>query len=753
MKRFFPSVLAAIALVLFLTMPAHSEPRPLDPEHSTAVSLGEGRFLDRANRPRPATQGSASHRVAFVAQREVENLPVPLDSLRASRGRKTSGGLRAPLTTHRGGRMRLADLDPSPLPSSGFQGATDETLDSEPSDASGAVGPSQILTLVSGRIVVQDRSGQQVTTLALNEFFSTLGNDLFCYDARCLYEPYSGRWILTAAADPQGAESGLVIAVSVNDDALGDWYRRFIPLGVNTGLFSDSPVVGFNRQWIVIQADLFHKSIGSFAESQIVAFDKEDLLAGGPGLFARFHLSAEEFGGGQIPALMYDGSLDELYFVKNWTGKFTDSQTGASEGLLRVFTLSGKPGSEVLTPGEFVSTLQESLNPSFVWADVKSAAEELGRQNGTSRRIALGDSRIQSVFYRGTSLWCAQTVLLPADNPTHTGVQWWEIFPDGRLFQRHLVEDPTAAWSYAYPSMAVNNHFDVLIAYNAFSSSVYPSAYYRFYPNEGVYNQPRADQLMKAGEGIYLAPGTATTRWGDWSLTCLDPWNDGAFWTLQAYSLAASSQDSNRWGVWWSSATPFYDLGLTLSSPESSLVVGQEVTWAIALTNSIRSFAYNVTASQSVPRGVEILRMAADDGVVTLVDGVLFWDLSQLGMTSVVCRVTGRVTGDSLGLTNEVEVTGFGLEQQLANNHAGLILPLGSGLPTVAPTLGVAMKGTGAFILSWPVGYLGYALETRDTLAEGGWTRLNSTPIAKGSRQEVVVPTSRQRQYFRLVRQ
>jgi hypothetical protein len=220
-----------------------------------------------------------------------------------------------------------------------------------------------------------------------------------------------------------------------------------------------------------------------------------------------------------------DSTLETLYLVKSWNGNFVDPQTRIAQGLLRIYELKGSIGAEELVAGcVSSSTVQESTQPVFTWADSAPTSADLGKQAGTTNRVQLGDSRMQSVMYRGQTLWCSQTVLLPTAKATRSGVVWWEVFPDGQLFQRHLVDDPQSLWSYAYPSLAVNDHYDAAGGLQwVRRASSYPTALYRFYPNDGVYNNPLGEQVIRAGEGSYLELYNEQNRWGDWSATCIDP--------------------------------------------------------------------------------------------------------------------------------------------------------------------------------------------------------------------------------------
>lgn len=639
----------------------------------------------------------------------------------------------------------------SPAPSASFFATDDDGQVTVP-DTSGAVGPNHLLVALNSQVQVQARDGAVLVSVTLDSFFSSLDRNIFCYDPRCLYDPFAGRWIISAAANPGMDNAGIVVAVSATDDPTLDWFRYFIPSDPARLVAVDSPTLGFNRKWIAVQANIFDATSGGFLESQVLALNKTNFYSGGSGDFARFRLPAGDYGGSQVPATTMSSSEESLHFVKNWNGHFVDSGTGASFGFLRVFSLTGAVGQEQFAPGAFVGTDQEAGSNFFTWADSVLGDPDLGNQNGTTNRIQLGDSRIQSVMFRGGSLWCAQTVLLPAADPTRSGVQWWELTPAGQLLQRFVIDDVSGSWSYAYPSLAVNNHFDVLVGYNGFSSSVYASAYYAFYPSSGVLNEARSPILMRAGTGPYVERFSVQNRWGDWSATCVDPLDDGSFWTLQEVATVPTLRDFGRWSLQWAKVVPSYDLQLSVSANASDAVPGELVSWTLTLTNRIFSFAYGVRTFFPIPEGIELKSAAATFGTVQISQEGIHWDLPFLGQDSVSCTITGLVTGDALQLKLSAAVEATGIEENLANNVASMAIGMRDEDPLIQPLITASNLG-GGLRVSWPVGFLGFSLERRAALTPGASWVLLDLPIQTDARRRWVdVPSAQAEGYYRLRR-
>lgn len=639
-------------------------------------------------------------------------------------------------------------LDPSPQPSALFESANDDGESVVP-DSSGAVGTNHIVTVLNTIVRVQDRGGQVVASESLDLFFSTLVADIFCYHPRCVFDPYAGRWIIAAGANPDRSNPGIVVAVSATDDPTSDWFRYYLPVDSVSARLAYRPMIGFNGKWIAIQANVHDQITGEFVESQVLVFNKTNLYAGGSGDLSRFHLKGTDYGGGHVPAVTLDPSLPVLYLVNNWSGYDVDPGTKQAQGFLRVFALSGDVGLESLTAGAFVGTAQEMTSPFFTWADFVPDGADLGLQNANTNRIQLGDSRVQSLIYRGQTLWCSQTALLPALNPTRSGVQWWEIFPDGRLFQRQLIEDPTGQWSYAYPSMAVNDHFDVLMGYNGFSRSIYPSAYYRFYPSAGVLNESQEEHLMRAGLGPYAERYFDQNRWGDWSTTCVDPVNDGAMWTLQAHSLEPTPLEPGRWAVDWALVAPRYDLQVAARISTSLLIVGQPFTWTLTVSNRLRSFGYNALMTNPIPAGVRVVAVSPSAGVADVIDGVLYWSPPRVGLDPLSCEVSAVATGDALVLNFSAGVVAFGLEDVVNNNSVIGTATVGPGTPLISPQLRLDVVD-GRARVSWPVGFFNFIVESKTALANAKWGPVNEPIQSNDSRRWIDAPASTDARYFRL---
>jgi hypothetical protein len=68
----------------------------------------------------------------------------------------------------------------------------------------------------------------------------------------------------------------------------------------------------------------------------------------------------------------------------------------------------------------------------------------------------------------------------------------------------------------------------------------------------------REPVILKAGEGAYLKTfGYGRNRWGDYSITQVDPADDTSLWTIQEYAgtPTGSGDGAGRWSTWWGKVT------------------------------------------------------------------------------------------------------------------------------------------------------------------------------------------------------
>jgi hypothetical protein len=451
----------------------------------------------------------------------------------------------------------------SPAPSASFK-ASDDT-GRFPPDTHGAVGLNHLMVVHNGRVIIQNKTGGVISSVSLVGFWATLPNaptDIF--DPKVLYDPYANRWMMTASAERRLAGSSVMMAVSQTSDPTGNWNVYRVDADSTDTLWADYPSLGFNKDWIVVQMNMFPvvDGTGSFI-SHLYIFNKANLYAGGQGLYTL--IKAPNLGGTMVPAITYDAALPALYLLQNWSG------SSGGNGYLGLYSITGAVGSEVLNVANGTSpTLIGTPNPWSSSTPDISGTTDFAPQLSSTLKVQNNDARMQNLVYRNGSLWGVHTVFLPAgSSPARSAVQWWELSTSGSIRQRGRIDDVTGNTFYAFPSIAVNRDNDVLIGYSRYSPTQYVSANYSFRAGTDALNTLRDDTVLRAGDATYFKTGGATpprNRWGDFSSTVVDPINDKDMWTIQEYA-ATPAGGSDKWATWWGRVS------LTAAPPQSSLQI------------------------------------------------------------------------------------------------------------------------------------------------------------------------------------
>lgn len=445
----------------------------------------------------------------------------------------------------------------SPSVSLSFQGLDDNNT-SIPPDTHGAVGPNHVLTMLNTQVRVQDRTGvTNILTKTLFDWWTNAGSFTGPFDPKVVYDPYQNRWIATVCTDARAANSSIILGVSQGSDPTGGWYYQKLDADANNTVWIDYPSLGFNKTWIAINVNIYTNvpaaGKSGFRESRTYIFDKANAYTNGTTRTVISHDAS--WGGPIVPAITYDNTVSTLYAAQVWNSAYSNSTTaGAWRGQLKLYTITGTGASPTYS--------EVTARPSTAaWSSTNAAANWAPQTNSTVK-IANGDGRMQSLVYRGGSLWAAHTAFYPYVNPTRSAIQWWQVTTAGTVEQVGQIHDTSGVQFYAYPSISVNKFGDALLGYSSFSTNQFASANYAFRAFSDAPNTFRANGLLKAGLGVYYKQGTGGTvnRWGDYSATMVDPTNDTDFWTIQEYAALPSGDptvnNSGRWGVWWGKVVP-----------------------------------------------------------------------------------------------------------------------------------------------------------------------------------------------------
>ena len=444
-------------------------------------------------------------------------------------------------------------LAPQTVTPPNFTSVTTDSSGAVPPDAMGAVGSTQFLTTVNGRIRVHAKNNGSIGALDADDFtFWTPVIEApagFVTDPRVRYDRLSDRWFLQILDVPTNAgANGTRILIAVSDGpnitAGTVWHYFFFdqdlasPAG-QSGCLADYPTLGIDANALYIGANVFcGPDIDnlSFDNTSTWVVRKSVLL--NPATPANLVATA-----GAVKAFrgLLDGSFQGL-FVPHGADNYDPSATkgylvgvdGASFGLLVI--------REVLNPGSGSPTLGPN---QFLTVPSTTFPQDVQTPGGGLPLDGL-DDRLMAAHVRNGRLWTSHQIEVNAGGVANAsgnrnGVRWYEINVSGApvLVQAGTVFDSAAVnpMSFWMGTVMVSGQGHAALGFTAANAVTRPAAATvgRLAGAAGGTTQG-APVVYKAGEANYVdtfSPGAA--RWGDYSMTALDPCDDMTMWTIQEY--------------------------------------------------------------------------------------------------------------------------------------------------------------------------------------------------------------------------
>ncbi|MEO0661146.1 MAG: hypothetical protein AAFZ87_06390, partial [Planctomycetota bacterium] len=157
---------------------------------------------------------------------------------------------------------------------------------------------------------------------------------------------------------------------------------------------------------------------------------------------------------------------------------------------------------------------------------------------GSTVNINTADTRLMNAIFVNGSIWTTHCVA----SSGRAAAKWYEVDPVNRTtIQTGIVNDPVL--HYYFPSVAADAEGNVAMGFSGSDASTFPSAYYTGRAADDPAGEMAPPVLYSAGQAQYtITDGFGRNRWGDYSVTSLDP-VDGSFWTIQERTRNVA----NRW--------------------------------------------------------------------------------------------------------------------------------------------------------------------------------------------------------------
>jgi hypothetical protein len=450
-----------------------------------------------------------------------------------------------------------------------FNGASLNDTGAFPPDVMGAIGPSQFLVFVNGRIRSFDKStglADGVLNVDSDVFFSSVMTPVggtvvinFTSDPQIRYDRLSSRWFLTIIDVPcaNGSCSSLNpnrLLIAVSDAASGGTITpstvwTFFQFTADAAQFLDYPSLGVDANALYIGGNMFNTGGTSFLGTKGWVVPKSSVLGAGPVSVTKFTFAPTGSSEGPVAPRgvdNFDPTSNEGYFI------------GASNiafGRL-VARRVNNPGGVPTVSGDLLITVNTTSNPIPV--------AHLGNTNGNNGRLDALDDRLFAAHIRNGRLWTAHNIAVTSagvasggDAQRRNGVRWYEL--DGIrstdnggvpvVVQSGTIFDPAAtlagARQYWIPSVMVSGQGHAAFGFSTAGTSFRADAGTTGRLVSDPFGTTETNLQYTSSSTAYNPPsdpgGFGGRRWGDYSLTTLDPLDDMTMWTVQEFCNSTNS--------------------------------------------------------------------------------------------------------------------------------------------------------------------------------------------------------------------
>lgn len=422
-----------------------------------------------------------------------------------------------------------------------------------PPDCMGAVGPTQYIVAVNGRIVTFNKTtgnADGILNSTMDNFFSSVRNGIVTSDPRIRYDRLSGRWfviiinvstpnrILFAVSD--AGSNGVISGTTI-------WTYFFIPIEsisppISNTCLADYPTLGIDNNALYIGTNNFCGSPSqTFNSSDGYVIRKSSILSTGPIVATVFRglVPTSSAAGPYTPQGVdnFDAASTDGYFIG------VDNATFGTLMLRRVTN----PGT---TPS-ISSNISITANSTYFPLTVP----HLGNTGGTNGNLSALDDRLFMAVIRNGNLWTTHNVRVSSadvsnSGGTRNGSRWYQInnlsgtpsiVQSGTVFSS-AASSPTYYW---IPSISISGQSHVAMGFSTSGS------------NERA-NAGTVGRLSNDASGFMGTPllftnsttaynptfdpgGSSGRRWGDYSFVSVDPQDDMTMWTVQEFCDASNS--------------------------------------------------------------------------------------------------------------------------------------------------------------------------------------------------------------------
>ena len=438
-----------------------------------------------------------------------------------------------------GPRVAETPLVPWVVPTLSIEGPDKGDVPYFPPDPMGDAGPSQYVLTINGRIRIYARdTGAMQYDLHPDAFFpdATRGGGR-TGDPRVRFDRHAQRWVIVYFTT--GLPNRIVVAFSntaVITDATTWTYQFFANTVTNAEgapCFADYPTLGIDRHALFI-------GVNQFCGSSYRFFTSSGFVVRKPAI-----------GGGSTSVVVFSPLMHPTTYDGIVTPQGVDVSDVGSTGYFVGTDVSyfGRLGFVQISHSD---TSTPTATRFGLDVDATSMPVNVPFPGGQAPLDSI-DDRLMNAVMRGGQLYTAHAIgVTPAGTVEGTGaarsaVRWYQINMQGtqpRLQQFGTIWDTTAdspvhAW---LPSIAVNRSGTVLVSYAVAGATLAPGARVSYRLASDPSGTMRTAVPVVDGAEVPYHPYTPLYgyhRWGDYTMTSVDPVDGEQFWTVQMYLKSA----------------------------------------------------------------------------------------------------------------------------------------------------------------------------------------------------------------------
>jgi hypothetical protein len=440
----------------------------------------------------------------------------------------------------------------------GFDGIDQDQAGVDPPDGAIAVSHTYVVQATNINLSVWTKTYDQTgrlsaitNSVSAADLDSLLGQNPNCHggsnsifglvsDPSVDYDPAQDRFMVTMTSlDQSSLNSSLCVAVTATGDPSGEWFIYAFPMPASSLLDFPRSATGSDGH-IYIAGNFFvfdQAGNATFVSSRVYALKTSDLYAGVNTVPSMSVVGNDPETGTPADSLTPARAVSGpgMYFISA-----SNPDAPASGSTITLWKWSDPSGANVFTRQGSVTVSTYVQPPPGIQLGGFPAGVTDCEQSGAAC-IETNDARNLTAYSYGGTVWAAHTVGCTQGGTVAACVQWYQLGNlDGAtaLLQQGIVNDPTNPGRYRYfPSMAVDSTGSVVLSYGYSSASEYPGVAITTLSSSG---EVGPETVLKTGQATF-----ASTRYGDYNSSALDPTDNLTIWQEQEYAKA-----SDTWGTW-----------------------------------------------------------------------------------------------------------------------------------------------------------------------------------------------------------